>query len=444
MNTLAKLRAKLANLNSQGTAKVAEFNTLSARLATLTGNAQAELQAQADALEGEIDQLAEDAAGVKAEIATEEKRAKRNAMFGTTAITPPGAVPAGATEPGAVGNGGFRSMAEFATAVRSAAWGNATDPRLLAMNAAIPAGTFHNGGTAGEGFLVPTDFRDQIWEIVMAQGDLLARTDSSPTQSNSVSNLKDETTPWGASGIIVAWRAEAARMDASKFATKGMTTTLHEMYAFTLATDELLEDAPLLATRLTQKAGQAIAWKASESIVTGDGVGKPLGFLRSKALVVVDPEANQAAQTINVDNVSKMYSRFLPSALGGATWLANSEILPQLMKLTVGSQPIWTPPQAGFANAPGGFLLGLPVEWSEHAEPLGSVGDLMLTQLKGYASFTKASGINFASSIHLYFDMGMQAFRWTFRVGGQPYLSKPVAPAKGTATKSHFVALGAR
>lgn len=88
--------------------------------------------------------------------------------------------------------------------------------------------------------------------------------------------------------------------------------------------------------------------------------------------------------------------------------------------------------------------MGRPVEFTEHNEALGTVGDLVLADLKGYFSATKASGISFASSIHLYFDLGMQAFRWTFRMGGQPYLSKPVSPARGSATKSHFVALGAR
>ena len=46
--------------------------------------------------------------------------------------------------------------------------------------------------------------------------------------------------------------------------------------------------------------------------------------------------------------------------------------------------------------------------------------------------------------MHLYFDYGAQAFRWTFRLGGQPHMSAPVTPARSAATKSHFVALAAR
>ena len=112
--------------------------------------------------------------------------------------------------------------------------------------------------------------------------------------------------------------------------------------------------------------------------------------------------------------------------------------------MTIGDQPIWTPPVAGLQQAPGGFLLGLPIKWSEHAETLGTKGDLQLVAPKGYYGISRAAGIQFASSIHLFFDYGMQAFRWTFRIGGQPYLSAPVAPAKGSNTKSHFVVLETR
>ena len=65
--------------------------------------------------------------------------------------------------------------------------------------------------------------------------------------------------------------------------------------------------------------------------------------------------------------------------------------------------------------------------------------------LSGYALATKAGGgVDFAQSIHLFFDQNLTAFRWIIRAGGQPYLSAPVSPAKGANTKSHFVALAAR
>ena len=46
--------------------------------------------------------------------------------------------------------------------------------------------------------------------------------------------------------------------------------------------------------------------------------------------------------------------------------------------------------------------------------------------------------------MHLYFDYNTSAFRWTFRLAGQPLISAPIVPAHGGATKSCFVTLGAR
>ena len=62
----------------------------------------------------------------------------------------------------------------------------------------------------------------------------------------------------------------------------------------------------------------------------------------------------------------------------------------------------------------------------------------------GYYSSVKSGGIKFAASMHLYFDYDIEAFRWTFRMGGQPYLSAPVSQAKGSQTLSHFITLAER
>lgn len=47
-------------------------------------------------------------------------------------------------------------------------------------------------------------------------------------------------------------------------------------------------------------------------------------------------------------------------------------------------------------------------------------------------------------SMHLWFDQDLVAFKWTLRVGGQPWLQAPVARKSGGNTLSHFVVLAAR
>jgi HK97 family phage major capsid protein len=165
--------------------------------------------------------------------------------------------------------------------------------------------------------------------------------------------------------------------------------------------------------------------------------------MSSDALVTVPKETGQAAKTLNARNVAKMYSRLMVLAGDSPFWLITSELLPELMVMTIGDRPIWTPPN-GYMDAPGGFLLGKPVRISEYASAAGAAGDIQLVSPGGYYAARRSQSENFQTSMHLYFDYAKTAFRWQFRIGGQPHLSKPVTPAKGSATKSHFVTLAAR
>ena len=391
--------------------------------------------------------------GLVDKIAVEQAKAERRRSLDAIAPAPsvPGsAVPAQArSEADPSQTGGFRNLAEFALAVRGActpATAGMIDPRLSALRAgplAAPTNFLEGGGSSGEGFELPIMFRDQIWELVMGMEGLINDVDLEPSSARQVDHTRDESTPWGSTGVQAYWRAEGGQMQASKQATKGGTMSLHEIYAFVLATEELLEDAPRLNNRLTRKSAEAISWKVDDAIIYGTGAGQPLGWFNSGAIVSIAKEGSQAADTILAANVLKMYSRLLVAIGDNPYWLANRDVVPQLATMTIGDEPVWMPPSRMF-DAPGGFLLGYPVKWSEHCRTLGDKGDIQLISPKGYYAARRTNGVQFASSMHLYFDYNIQAFRWTFRVGGQPHLSAPVSPANGTNTKSHFVVLDDR
>lgn len=353
--------------------------------------------------------------------------------------------PAKATVPAvprnpAPSNDGFASLGEFAQAVRFAnpmAGGDfRVDERLSA-----PSNVHTEQGDAAGSFLVPAEFREEIVDLVFGDSDAIMNLISPmPTSKNRVQGLGDETTPWGTNGVKAYWRSEADQMTASKLDLTPRETPLNEVYAFVNASEELLEDAPRLTTYLQRKAPAAIRWKAVEAFMWGDGVGKPQGWMTSNALVSVPKESGQAADTIVAANVSKMFSRAINPA--NCVWIANPDTLPQLMVLESASgQPLWQP---NFSVAPGGMLLGRPIYWSDHADTLGDLGDLQFVNPNGYEAFRKQNGVSFAESIHLFFDYNVRAFRWIFRIGGQPVLSAPITPDKSIATRSHFVAIAAR
>jgi HK97 family phage major capsid protein len=90
-------------------------------------------------------------------------------------------------------------------------------------------------------------------------------------------------------------------------------------------------------------------------------------------------------------------------------------------------------------------LKGRPVLPIEACSALGNLGDIILCDLSQYWALTKAGGaIKTDTSIHLYFDQALTAFRFIFRVNGQPAWSAPIARQNGSNTLSWAIALQAR
>jgi HK97 family phage major capsid protein len=129
---------------------------------------------------------------------------------------------------------------------------------------------------------------------------------------------------------------------------------------------------------------------------------------------------------------------------GPVVWLHNPDAFPQIITLSLNSNPIWVPNNQGFQGAPNGFLLGRPLIETDACDTVGDVGDLILANMSGYRSITKAGGESFSESMHLHFDQDVVAFKLVFRMDGQPALSKAVTPPNSSATRSHFATLAAR
>lgn len=298
-----------------------------------------------------------------------------------------------------------------------------------------------NGDDLGS-FLIPADLRTEIESQIFDTSDdpVFDMFEASPTASNRVSGLSSDVTPWGSTGVQAAWRTEGTQMLASRTGLKPWEAKLNEVYAFVVVDDDTLADAPRLQSLLTTESSAAIRWKVADAYMNGDGAEKPQGYMNSSALVTVAKETGQAADSINRQNVAKMFARMINPTQ--AHWLANSDTLPALMDLKTDlGQPVWFP---NFQVAPGGTLLGRPVHFTEHAKTVGDKGDLQFVNPKGYRAFRKQNGVTFAESIHLYFDYNLRAYRWMFRIGGQPVLGAPLQLPNSSNTKSHFVALADR
>lgn len=354
------------------------------------------------------------------------------------------------------GKWGFNNLADFAVSVRNATkHGGMVDHRL--QNATLSTYGNENAGSEG-GFAVPPEFRASIQDLVMGEDGLLGRCDAMPTGSNMVIVPTDEDTAWGASGGVQVYRrAEAGTMTQSKPALKEITVRVEELYALVPMTDQLLEDSPMLGRWLTRKAGEKINFRINNEIINGTGAGgQMLGILNSAATVSVAKESSQGSGTLVAQNILKMYSRMPDWVRRNAVWLINQDIEPNLLNINLTFQTKATGaeiaagtsgliPEGGLRYDPtNGTLMGRPIIATEACSTIGTVGDIILAYLPGFFCPYKTGGLKEAISIHLWFDQGVTAYRWTFRVGGQPWLSAPIARKNGSNTLSHFVTLATR
>ncbi|MDN8617866.1 phage major capsid protein [Variovorax ginsengisoli] len=356
---------------------------------------------------------------------------------------------------------GFRSLGDFAQSVRGAAMasrtGQSMDARLAPLMgpggpvAAAPgAGTYANEGSGADGgFLIPVGFSTTVWNLSLEEDALLPMTDNLPVEGNGMSLPKDETTPWGSNGVRAYWQNEAGAATATKPVFGRTELKLKKLMALVPVSDELMADASALGAYLVPNMARSIRWKTDEAILFGAGNGTPLGafFAQSPAFVTVSKESAQATLTLKPENIAKMVSRLLPGSYGKAVWLMNNDALPYLWTLNTNGNQLYLPYGGGqgtFQGSPYGGLMGRPVMVTQHAKSFTSLGDLMLVDLSQYQTITKSSGIETATSMHLYFDADAVAFRSTFRVDGQPKMAAPVNPANGSNTLSPFVQLEAR
>lgn len=346
---------------------------------------------------------------------------------------------------------GFRSVGEFMQSVFQAQKpGASLDERLLIgsnRNAALPSSFSNESSGQDGGFLVPPQFSQTIFQLSLGEDSLLPMTDNVEVTGNSMAFPKDETTPWGTNGIRAYWQGEAATAIPTKQVLSLTTLRLKKLMALVPTTDELLEDANALSSYLPEKVATSIRWKTNESILFGSGSGVPIGCMSANATVTVAKETGQATQTLLPQNLAKMIARLPTGSFAKSVWIVNNDVLPALFTLTLGNYPIYLPvgmPVGGIQISPYGTLLGRPVFVSQHANSFSSQGDVLLVDLSYYQTITKAGGMQTATSMHLYFDSDLTAFRTTFRMDGQSKIAAPIAPAKGATTMSPFIQLGSR
>lgn len=355
--------------------------------------------------------------------------------------------------------GGFKSGGHFYAEVAKAGKRDGGGiPESLARWDQVNKGTLTDYGQesvgADGGFAVPTEFRDVIMSRVMGEDSIAARCDQYNLTRNSMAVPDDETTPWQtAGGILANWEGEAGIYEQSKPSLKLKELRLRKLTALVPVTEELLEDATAIEAFVNRKASEKLDFKLGEAIFRGNGAGQPLGFLNSNALISVDGETSQVADTVIQRNIENMYERMYAPYRASAVWFIHHEVEKELLRLSFearddtgaassGAGVATYVQPGGLANSPYGSLLGRPVIVTQHCAKLGDSGDIIFASLPQYWLGMKAGGIDAQTSIHLWFDQDAVAYKFRMRVDGQPWLSNPISGRDaGSVTQSAFVTL---
>lgn len=354
----------------------------------------------------------------------------------------------------------FSSLGEFLQAVAVASdasiWrgrlgATKADELLNKLTAYQAAASGASVGVPSDGgYLVRKDWTSELLNKAREAAVIMPRCRDIPVGADFDSleyPYVDETSRatgsrWG--GVQVFWVAEADTVTAKKPKIGKGELKLEELMGLAYTTDRLLRDAAALEGILQDGFSSEFAFTIDDAIIRGNGVGKPLGFFGHPAYVEVAKETSQTADTVVAANVLKMYARMPARLKSGAVWLIHPDVMTQLPQMVIGDQPVWLPP-GQFTQAPSGLLLGKPVVEIEQAEQLGDAGDILLVNLREYVVITKANeGLRYDTSMHVRFLNNEMAFRWVFRINGQPTWRTKLTPYKGTSDMSPFVGLAAR
>lgn len=341
------------------------------------------------------------------------------------------------------------AFGDLLSSVRRAAMNRGVDERLVEMEASQGS---DEQVPSDAGFLVEKDIADGLLTRAFEVSKIGSKVRRIPISARSnglkINALKDESratgSRWG--GVQTYWIGEGDSLTPTRPKFRQMNLELKKLAGLIYATSESLNDTVALASIIGQAFPAEFGFMIDDAIFEGQGAAQPLGYMNAGCKVTVAKESGQSPKTILFENITNMWARCPASSMQSAEWWINQDTLPQLSSMSLvigtGGVPVYLPP-GGLSGSPYGTLMSRPVIPIEYANTLGTEGDIVLADPTQYVMIDKGD-IQYATSLHVAFLTDEQAFRFIYRVDGQPVDDKPITPFKGTNKQSTFVTLANR
>jgi HK97 family phage major capsid protein len=316
-----------------------------------------------------------------------------------------------------------------------------------------------SSGSIG-GWLVPEGLSTSILQA--SAGMSIVRPRAMVIQSGTLDTdlpAFDDTTaqsagvpPWFGNGMVPSWIPNQGTWPTSETRFRSVKVSAHMLGStFDVSNTLLASAADNLELVLRQTIALAVAWCEDVAFLAADGIGKPLGILKSPALLTTTARASGSA--ISYADSRKLSSRLPDSSRdhGFPVWLVSQNALDDLEAAVTETSSLAGRIETYVTNEPDPvsgqvrpkvhrFLSGFELLATTKLPALNTLGDLMLCDLSQYV-ISDVLSLEIAVSQHPRFQWNQSSFRLVHVVGGLPRLDKPITVEDGTSTVSPFIAL---
>lgn len=333
--------------------------------------------------------------------------------------------------------GGFRDFNEFLSLLHS---GRADERLKMVETRAMTIGVPSSGG-----FVVPEEFAawllDQSLENEIIRPRATVWSMISETKKCPGWDMSDhKNSLFG--GLTAEWLAEGDSGTEVFAKLRQIMLVARKLACYTSASNELVADGVSFEDQLMGALVQTIGFYLDYSFIQGIGAGQPRGILNDPALITINKETGQMANTILYDNVLKMFARLAPQCMKNAVWIANQTTIPQMLSMTIAIgtggaiAPAVTQQNGKF------YLLTKEVLFTEKCPALSSKGDLILCDPSQYSiGLRKEVSLDKSNAPGWLKDES--SYRAIVRADGQGQWNTAISPKNGD-TLSWCVALEAR
>jgi HK97 family phage major capsid protein len=287
------------------------------------------------------------------------------------------------------------------------------------------------GTTTAGGFLVPTNFYNQIVRSLRFMGAMANLATEITTDSGETIQIPANT----AHGTA-AWLAEAGTYTPSDETFAQINLNAFKASTKVIVSEELLEDSAFnLDGFLAQEIGERIGVLENTAYVQGDGSGKPQGILASATAsnitTITAATGNATAFTYDALVTAKFSLPY--QYRRNATWIVNDSSVRNLYLMKDSQQrPLWHVNIQ--ADGPDTFL-GDPI-YTDPDMPTPAANNISMAygDWKRAYYIRRVTGFGLQRQNELHSDTGQVGFRAYERVDGRVVLAAAAVAVKHSAT----------